>query len=140
MTEYQTRELERLYRLAVKLQANPAGTVAPCEGGCGRIGRDAHHVVKRSQEPGIRWKYEPRFGVWLCPVCHPIADQPGGAEIVIAKLRPWRPQRAKSLARYVALHDRLKCKPVSFPWMRSYLKRCIQRLEASWSESYCEGA
>jgi len=138
VTPYQTQVLEKLYRLAVQLQVNPAGTGAPCEGGCGRLGHEAHHFVRRSQEPGIRWKYEPRWGVWLCRVDHMDAEQ--DPEGLLAKMAAHRPERVLALRRYLALHDRVRCKPVSWVWMKTYLERCVARLQANWATGYCEGA
>lgn len=137
MTPYQIKELEKLYRLAVRLSVNPASNVAPCEAGCGKVGTEAHHVVKRSQEPGIRWKYEPRWGVLLCHECHMEVEQEP-AECILTKLAH-RPTKVKRLRRYLDLHDRVKCRDVSFPWMRDYLKRCCARLESHWSSAYCDG-
>jgi hypothetical protein len=135
-SRWQVPQLEKLYRQAVRLQANPAGGLALCEAGCGRIGRDAHHVVFRSQEPGIRWKYEPRWGLWLCVPCHGAAHVE--IEPILARLRNRR--RVLTIYRYMEMHDRLKCRPVTFAWMRAYLQRCIERLQAKWSDAYyCEG-
>jgi len=134
-TAYQIQVLEKLYRHAVQLQVNPAGTGAPCEGGCGRLGHEAHHIVRRSQEPGIRWKYEPRWGVWLCHGCHIGAelDQEG----LLAKMAVYRPERVKRLRRYLAMHDRVKCRTVTFGFMREYLRRQTALLGRKWAESYC---
>jgi len=134
MTPYQTQILETLYRQAVKLQANPGGQLAPCEAACGRFGHHAHHIVNRSQEPGIRWKYEPRFALWLCSQCHNEVHL--SCDDILPRVRT---RRVVTLRKYLALHDRVRCKPVTFPWMKGYLQRCIRRLESRWSDAYyCE--
>jgi len=138
VTPYQIQVLEKLYRQAVQLQVNPAGTGAPCEGGCGRLGHEAHHIVRRSQEPGLRWKYEPRWGVWLCHDCHMEAEQ--DQEGLLAKMAVYRPERVRRLRRYMAMHDRVRCKSVSWGWMKAYMERCVARLQADWATAYCEGA
>lgn len=138
MTPYQIQELEKWYRLAVRLSVNPAGPAALCEAECGRLGSEAHHIVKRSQEPGIRWKYEPRWSVWLCHTCHAETELQDD-EVLLAKL-VHRPDKVRRLRRYMALHDKVKCRGVSFRWMRQYLKRCVRRLQSDWATAYCEGA
>ena len=138
MTQYQIQELEKWYRLAVQLAVNPAGTGAPCEAGCGRLGSEAAHVVRRSQEPGIRWKYEPRWSAWLCHVCHSETELLPAEELL--RRLGHRPEKVRRLRRYLEVHDRVKCRSVSFAFMRDYLKRCVKRLQADWATAYCEGA
>lgn len=135
MTSYQIKVIERLYRQAVQLAVNPAGTGAPCEAGCGRLGSEAHHIVRRSQEPGIRWKWEPRWAVWLCHTCHMEAEQ-RPAEELLAKLSVYHPQRVRALRRYLEVHDRVRCRQVTFEFMRAYLQRCVARLAADWASVY----
>lgn len=139
LTRWQIQELEKLYRMAVKLQANPAGGDAPCEMGCGRLGRDAHHMILRSQEMGIRWMYEPRWGLYLCSTCHGISHA-NSAEFrgrAIEQMSLRDAQRAWSIKRIGEMHPRLRCPKVSFPWMRAYLRRRIVHLQAAWSSAYC---
>jgi len=140
MKQWQINQLESLYRKAVLLQANPAGGQASCEAGCGRLGTDAHHFILRSQEPGLRWQYEPRWGLWLCSGCHMKGHTyPGFREAVLTKLWQYRPARARALERFAAMHNRLTCKNVAFEWMRAYLQRCIERRMRDWSQAYyCE--
>lgn len=138
MTQYQIQELEKWYRLAVRLAVNPAGGPAPCEAECGRLGSEAHHVVKRSQEPGIRWKYEPRWAVWLCHTCHMEVEQEA-PEALLAKM-VHRPEKTRRLRRYLSQHDRVRCRPVTWTWMRMYLKGCVAWLQKDWATAYCEGA
>ncbi len=139
MTRYQIQELESLYRQAVQLQVNPAGGPAPCELGCGKIGTQAHHVVFRSQEPGIRWKFEPLWGLWLCTPCHGPADTnpEDFVERALARLRVVRPAKARTLKFYIENHDRLRCPDVGFEWMRAYLRRRVALLQKSWANAYC---
>lgn len=139
LTRYQTEELEKLYRQAVKLQANPAGGDAPCEMGCGRFGRDAHHTILRSQEMGIRWMYEPRWGLYLCSTCHGGAHANSAAfrDHAIEQLRMRDAQRAWSIQRISEMHHRLRCPTVTWPWMQAYLRRQIVARQAKWSTAYC---
>ena len=140
MNQYQISQLESLYRGAVLLNVNPAGGVAPCQAGCGRIGRDAHHFVRRSQAPGIRWRYEPRWGLWLCGGCHgKWHDDPEYGQVVMECLLTYFPRQARTLERFAGVHDRVKCPQVTFSWMKAYLTRCTDRRRRDWSDAYfCE--
>ena len=137
--DYQTQQIEALYRVAVQLYVNPAGGPAPCECGCGRLGLQAHHCVKRSQEPGVRWMYEPIWGLWLCTTCHAQAhtEQDEFVRRMLARLDRIRPEKARTLRLYMEKHDRLKCPDVSFQWLRDYLRRRIALLQKDWARSYC---
>lgn len=136
---WQVQELESLYRQAVRLFVNPAGGPAPCEIGCGRIGVNAHHFIYRSQEPGIRWQYEPHWGLWLCQNCHAEAHTRADEFVERTLERLWVVRRSKAvtLRLYLERHDRLQCPDVSFQWMRAYLKRRIALLQKQWSRAYC---
>jgi hypothetical protein len=138
MTPHQKQELETLYRKAVSLRVNPAGGPGLCEMRCSRLGCFAHHVVFRSQEPALRLKYEPRFGVWLCRGCHEQAHHtPKLFEATMMELfRRVNPPRAKCLLRLIETHDRVQAKSVSFRWMRDYLNRRIVAIEKQWADMY----
>ncbi len=138
MTPYQTEQLEVLYRQAVLLQVNPAGNQAPCEAGCSRLGINAHHVVFRSQEPGIRWKYEPRFGLWLCFGCHQQSHDKSEEFVqrILAILRLVNRPKATTLSLFIEKHDRLKCPNVTFQWMRQHLRRRTEFLMRNWADAY----
>lgn len=139
LTQYQRSQLEALFRRAVLLAVNPAGTGAPCEFCRRRLGRDAHHAVRRSQEPSLRIKYEPRFGVLLCMECHAGAHQrPNLFQLrLLEVLSKTNPAKARCLARYSENHDRVRARDVDWRWMVAYLKRCISRRERFWSQTYC---
>lgn len=138
LNKYQREQLESLFRKAVLLQVNPAGTVAPCEFCRRRFGRDAHHAVRRSQEPSLRIKYEPRFAVLLCAECHAGAHQrPNLFQLrLLEVLSKANPAKARCLARYSENHDRVRARDVDWRWMVAYLKRCIVRRERVWSTAY----
>jgi hypothetical protein len=135
---YQIQQLEGLYRQAVQLGVNPAGGPAPCECGCGRIGCNAHHVVFRGQEPGIRWKYEPIWGLWVAAPCHTEAHTKAEefVERILARLHLVNKPKAMTLRLYIENHDRLQCPNVAFSWMREYMKRRIIILQKSWMNAY----
>jgi hypothetical protein len=136
---WQIEQLESLYRKAVQIYVNAASMNAPCEVGCGRLGQDAHHIVFRSQEPGLRWKYEPMFGLWVCPTCHAQAHTRDYdfVERALQRLKVVRPAKAKCLSLYIERHDKLKCPDVTFDWMGEYLRRRIAVLQRNWMDSYC---
>jgi hypothetical protein len=138
LTDYQRQQLERLFRNAVWLAVNPAGSAAPCEMACGRLGRDAHHAVHRSQEPGLRLKYEPRFAALLCPDCHKLAHRTPNAFLaqLLAALARTNPRKAKCLSLYAERHDRMRPPKVTFAWLMSYLREYIARRERRWSDAY----
>jgi hypothetical protein len=139
MKPWEIQQIEGLYRQAVQLYVNPAGGPAPCELGCGRLGTDAHHAINRSQEPGVRWKWEPIWGLWVCKVCHHHAHIAPWEFFprAIARLKTIRPQKARTLILYSERHDRLRCPDVSFEWLREYLRRRIAGLQKDWSRAYC---
>lgn len=139
LTTYQRQQLESLFRRAVLLQVNPAGSASPCEMHCGRLGRDAHHAVWRSQEPCLRWKYEPRFAALLCPACHLLAHRTPNAfqQQLLGVMARTDPLRYRCLTAYTARHDRIKPPRVTWHWMRAYLQRAIARRERRWMDSYC---
>jgi len=139
MQKWQIQQLEGLYRKAVSLYVNAASMVAPCEMGCGRFGVQAHHVIARAQEPGIRWKYEPGWGLWLCTICHGLAHTSADEFVgrILQRLKLVRPAKARTLRIYIEKHDRLRCPHVSFEFMRDYLRRRVANLQRSWADAYC---
>lgn len=55
----------------------------------------------------------------------------------LGRLRVVRPDKARTLRRYLQNHDRLKCPDVKFDVMRDILKRRVALLQKEWSNAYC---